>query len=86
MTVRELICMLVNSGADMDAEILVTTDPLKGDTRTLFDLEPKILYPKSSAPYLYFTDWRCDKPNEYKIEYIGEQKWDENGVRIPKGD
>lgn len=86
MTVKELICMLVNSGVDMNAEILVTTDPLKGDTRTIFDLGPEILHPKSSTVYLYFKDWRCDRPDEYKIEYIGEQKWDENGVRIEKGD
>lgn len=86
MTVKELICMLVNSGTDMDAEILLTTDPLRGDTHTLFELGPELLDPKSSIPLLYFKDWRCDRPNEYRIEYIGEQKWDENGVRIPKGD
>lgn len=86
MTVKELICMLVNSGVDMNAHILVTTDPIKGDTHTMFEFEPKILDVKSPSPALYFKDWRRNRPDEYKIEYIGEQKWDENGVRIEKGD
>lgn len=86
MTVKELICMLVNSGVDMDATILLTTDPLEGDTHTLFELENMIIDPKLSTPSLYFKDWRRYRPDEYRIEYIGEQKWDENGVRIPKGD
>lgn len=86
MLVKELISMLVNSGVDMDATILLTTDPLEGDTHTLFEFGTEILDAKSSTPLLYFKDWRRNRPDEYKIEYIGEQKWDENGVRIEKGD